>query len=244
MIKIGDLKYLVVGLPRSGTTYMARLLASVNVMCGHESIFTPNGLEEAKNKILYGQRISTSLVSNINVLENQKYDDWFDPEKIQAESSYMAAPYLNDECIIDSKIIHVVRNPLKVISSLYFDLIFFNYDQMDEWKAFVLNHLPELKLIKNEIERACYFYLCWNQMIEKSKYTKEYLLHKVENQCNQNLIDFLKIEHPKTFFSNTTMNSWKKDRQKDITFNDIPNGTIKKDFIEMSIKYGYFEKFL
>ena len=56
-----NLKYIIASTGRSGTVYMARLLTSVGVPCGHESIFTWQGIEKAK-KILDGQYIELNEV--------------------------------------------------------------------------------------------------------------------------------------------------------------------------------------
>jgi LPS sulfotransferase NodH len=44
---MAKLKFLVTGSGRSGTNYMSRFLTSVGIMCGHESIFTHDGITEA-----------------------------------------------------------------------------------------------------------------------------------------------------------------------------------------------------
>lgn len=234
-----DLKYIVTGTGRCGTTYMARLLTSLGFMCGHESIFGTGGLVVAENRIYFNDKIETSLCSVKNVVIDQEYERWFDPSLIQAESSYLAAPFLCGKLLKDTKIIHVVRNPLNVLSSFLYDLNFFDYENLDIWKNYVLKHLPNIIDIENKIERACYYYIRWNQMIENSKYTKEYFFHKVENKCTKELCDFLQIEQPDSFFADSNMNSWKKNRQETLYLKDIPDGPIKKDFIEMIVRYGY-----
>lgn len=237
------LQYLITGTGRCGTTYMARLLTSLGYMCGHESIFTTYGINAAENKIYFQEPIETSVCSTKNLIVNEPYEDWFDPNSVKAESSYMAAPFLTEKFLKSTKIIHLVRNPLNVLSSFLYDVKFFDYEEnnMDKYKNFVLKYLPEITSIENHVERACYYYICWNQMIEKSKYTKKYLLHKVENQCNDELCDFLGIAMPDNFFSDSSMNSWKRDRENNLTLDDIPNGLIKQDFIKLMSNYGYLQ---
>ncbi|MEI8270832.1 MAG: hypothetical protein WCG45_05710 [bacterium] len=163
--------YLVVGTGRCGSVYMARLLTSLGIPCSHEAIFNYKGLDFAK-KVLIGEApLETSFCSTHDILNNEeKLEDWLEGEII-AESSYMAAPFLNESFLNEVKIIHVVRNPFKVISSFTEDVKFFEDGAIyKEWKDFVFFHLPELKKIKDPIEMACYFYVTWNRMIE-NKYS-------------------------------------------------------------------------
>jgi hypothetical protein len=134
---------------------------------------------------------------------------------------------------------HVVRNPLNVISSHIEDVRFFTNERIkyDPYAKFVCHCVPEIWEIENEIERACFYYVYWNGLIEKSK-KENYFFHKVENNCNQNLLDFLNKEKPANVFSNKSINSWKK-RKKNIELKEIPEGTIKNSFIEIVEKYEY-----
>ena len=104
------LKFLVTGSGRSGTNYMCRFLTSVNVMCGHESIFTYEGITEAIYRLHDPKLVSTSICSTLDKTS------WFDPQKQIAESSYLAAPYLDDPILEDTKILHLIRNPLTGLS--------------------------------------------------------------------------------------------------------------------------------
>lgn len=228
------IKYLVTGTGRCGSVYMARLLTSLGYMCGHESVFDYKELKIAKLRLERKLPLITSKTS-------KDRNEWFNPQKMVAESSYMAAPFLDDPCFDNVKIIHVVRHPLQVVSSHHMDINFFDdtTKNLSDYKNFVFNHLPNLKTIDNKLERACYYYIYWNRMIEDKSKNREYLLHKAENECNQKLLDFLQIKNvPDNIFNNNKINSWKK-RQKDITLSDIPEGEIKKEFIETMKRYGY-----
>ena len=225
------IQYLVTGMPRSGTVYMARLLSSVGLMCGHESIFALGGIEGAI-KALSDKYVKTSVVSN-DVPES-----WFNHRTQVAESSYLAAPFLDHSCLADTKIIHVVRNPLLVISSLLLDVDFFKEKGQIPYLDFVYKHLPELKKINNEIERITAYYVWWNNIIEQKSLGKQYLRLKVGESVGSPLFDFLEIKQPKNLFTNTKINSWKK-RASDLCLNDIPNGKIKNEFILLLEKYNY-----
>jgi len=233
------LKFLVTGTGRCGTAYMAKLLSSVGVMCGHEAIFTFDGLERAKDRLAGRSKIFLSPCCVIDPRNRQKLDtNWFDASKIAADASYMATPFLKDDIFNDTKIIHLVRDPLKVISSQILDAKFFTYPchQQILWQRFVIKTMPEISSIENAIERACYFYVKWNNMISKSRPS---FVHKVENGLSNELCDFLNLTEkiPKFNVSNQT-NHW-GIRKKDITLDEIPKGSIRDSFLEKASFYGY-----
>jgi hypothetical protein len=102
------LKFIVVGTGRCGTVYMAKLLTEVGIPCSHERIFANNGINYAAYILNYGGGQNSLSARDAN-LDNC----W----PVIAESSYMAAPYLDHFCLKDATIIHVVRDPVNVILS-------------------------------------------------------------------------------------------------------------------------------
>lgn len=231
------LDYLIAGTGRSGTVYMARLLTSLGINCGHEAIFNHEGLSNAIKIILEKKPLVTSHCSRHDILnKEQPINKWLDDSKIRAESSYLAVPYLESALFKKTKIIHSVRHPLKVISSHIKDIDFFNFEneKFKVWINFILKFLPEIKDIDNNIERACYYYINWNKMIEKHAHFR----HKVEDECSDELLNFLNVERTENIFTNTKINSWNK-REEDLSIDQIPNGSIKKELIELARKYEY-----
>jgi len=232
MHKKKKIKFLVTGIGRSGTVFMARLLTSAGIMCGHESIFSHEGLEEAIKKLQNQSRIYTSHVSlNCN-------EKWYVSYDQIAESSYLSAPFLKETILSDAKIIHITRDPLKVISSHCFDVNFFREDLHAPYHNFVYKHLPELKRIENHIEKCTAYYIWWNQLIEKNLKDRDHLKIKVEDATCPELFSFLNVPFPKTPFDDFKINCWNV-REKDLTLEEIPEGDIKKELIETINKYGY-----
>lgn len=234
-----ELKYLVASTGRCGSVYMARLLTSLGINCTHEAIFSFCGLEWAKKVINGKEVLKNSFCSEYDLLHDKPIKKWLTSKDIQAESSYMAVPFLSDEIFKETKIIHLVRNPLSVISSHVIDINFFEpHPKHNLWLDFVLKQMPEIKEIENKIERACYFYVNWNKMIEKINGVLPYIFHKIENKCSDELIDFLGIKKPEVIFENTKINSWQKEKRR-LTLEDIPEGKIKKDLVETIERYEY-----
>ena len=209
---------------------MARLLSSLDIMCGHESIFTYEGLNGAIERLNGNKDIKISEVST------NKKEDWFDSDRQIAESSYMAAPYIKHPCLSNCKIIHVVRNPLKVLSSTYIDADFLNEKNKIQffYRRFVYFHMPELMKIKNDLERTVAYYVWWNQLIENACSFRI----QVENDIGPKLFDFLEIDQPDDVFDDNKINTWGK-RKKDLTLEEIPDGSIKQEFIKKIEQYGY-----
>ena len=234
-----DLKYIVVGTGRCGSVYMARLLTSLSVPCSHEGVFNYKGLQFALDVIEQKIPLETSFCSTHDILREEiEIMPWL-TEPIIAESSYMAVPYLDHEVLSNVKIIHILRNPLDVISSYVKDIKFFEEgEKYKEWKQFVLQHLPELNDIEDTVEKACYFYVKWNEMIESKIGSRQYLRYNVEDKCSKRLLDFLETDYNESFFKDDTINSWKK-RDQNLFLEDIPSGKIKTMFIKTVRKYGY-----
>lgn len=224
-----QLKYIVVGTGRCGTVYMARLLTSLGIMCGHEAIFTPDGVQPAA--------AMTSFASTHDLLhQGQPTQPWFDPGCVQAEASWLAAPFLQEDIALPSQILHVVRHPLKVISSLH-DFHFFNFalPTHAQYKAFVLRHLPPIRFVAGEINRAAYFYIHWNRRIEQSR--PEACLLRIEDQPRK-LLSYLGLPDDTPVYDNTTVNRW-REREQDLTLRSIDNPELRKQLEQLAQAYDY-----
>lgn len=223
------IKLLVTGTGRCGTVFMARFLTLCGIPCGHESIFdlAPRNIIE--------KRLRKEIPPTISKISDSKR--WLkNLEDIQADSSYMAVPHLD---MIDVPLIHVVRDPLLVISSFVKD---FNYFKRLEYNEFNLNYenwifeqIPHLNDIKDPIERCCEFYCQWNSKIEQ--YNNKYYFKRIEDPIDKDLFDFLGIPEIEINLPNN-INSIRR-RKEDITIDDIPNGEIKDKLLQMRSNYGY-----
>jgi len=229
------LKFIITGTGRSGTVYMARVLTDLGIPCGHESIFN----HDQEKKII--QRFYGFIPPTISKCSENF--GWLDLRSIVADSSYMAVPYLNYEDICDIPIIHVVRNPLSVISSFVQDLGYFcdkkdNEYNKQGWEQWIYSHNSEINISFNPIERACVHWTVWNRRIIEAGRTRPYFLQRVEDEPKGEFFEFIKIPKKEIGFKNKKINSMKK-REKDFVPEDIPNGEIKQSFLELMSDFGY-----
>lgn len=232
---MNNLKFIVTGTGRCGTVYAAKLLTELGIPCGHESIFNENGINKEPK---------LSYCSTHSILENKKLESWVDTNQIIADSSYLAVPFLQNSEIKNIPIIHIIRNPLKVISSFVQSLNYFNNESPgnDPWQNVIYNTLPELSGISTQIEKACYFYVNWNKKIEECKKDRDYIQIKIEKiNSSAKFFEFIKKSPKQTTIDKNT-NQFKL-RYGDFTFNDIPNGKTKKEFIEICKTYKYNIKY-
>lgn len=231
------LSYLVTGTGRSGTVFMARLLTSVGIPCSHEMIFDHRGLECAENRLKGQQYMQLSWASRAKY-ENGKWtelDQWLpDCKEIQAEASYMAAPYLSSPVLKDARVIHVVRDPVKVVNSFCNYIDFFKQETpSNDYEHFVYSHVPELKERLPQYDRAALFWIRWNRMIEKSE---PQLLHRIEDGASR-VLTFLGKSGP--CFSDDQINSFKKPVSETFSIDKIKSKLIMDEFVSLGRSYGY-----
>jgi len=230
-----NLKYIITGTGRCGTVFMARLLTSVGLPCGHETIFDSDGLDAAKNRLTGLIQLG---VSHISLMEYQTNNgDWVTlPEwnrnlsNIVADSSYMAAPFLSE---FDTKVIQVTRNPLKVIDSFVNHLYYFSHNlPTNTWEQFIYKTIPEITKAMPSYDRAALFYVLWNEMIEK-KYD---MRCKIEDGP-QKVLDFIGKSDLPHF--NQKINSVIKKNVDRFTLDKVESKEIRSRLELMAKKYGY-----
>jgi len=229
------LKYIVTGTGRCGTVFMARFLTSLGIPCGHESIFYSDGLDMAVQRLTGHMPIRLSNVSKADA----KNDLWLENlNNIEADSSYMAAPYLNQECLRESVVIHVVRHPVRVVNSFCNYINYFeNPTPKDGYEANIYNHLPLLKEEMPTYDRAALYYVMWNEMIEEALLNRGFFFHRIEDN-KQELLEFLDCQPTNGVFNNTKVNTFKKPGAS-FQIDHISNKDLKKRFVDMGRRYGY-----
>ena len=235
------LDVLVTGTGRCGTVFMAKFLTSLGIKCGHESVFNLDGIDAAVSRLNGTLEINSSYTSGRKMNED---DSWEDSEtncvvdftQIQADSSYMAAPYLNHEILKETKIIHIVRNPMDVVTSFVKGMNYFN-DYPPEnnfyYEKNIYNNFPEIRDVSKQLDRACLYYVLWNELIEKSSS----FFHRIEDS-KEEILNYLQINSD-NIFSNTKENTFMKPNIQKFNFNDISHYFIKEKLKRISERYGY-----
>ena len=224
-----ELKYLVTGTGRCGTLFFANLLTSMGLPCTHEAVFTNGALEKAR-RVLSGEvPHESSEISRGSLLAEGSVP--------VAESSYMAAPFLK---IVDAQVIHVVRDPVKVVSSFIGFEYFLDREPTHlphnsehiKYEEFIYSFLPELREDMPQLDRACLYYVRWNRMIEKSG--KVSLFHRIEDDPEK-VKEFFGFEGE--CYSNALCNSF--GRSIGLPSLKVESLQIRDELAEMSERYGY-----
>ena len=237
------LKYLVTGTGRSGTVFMARLLTSVGILCGHETIFDFNGLEAAKQRLCEEQELKLSYCSGM------KFDhktntyasvDWHpNIQSIVADSSYMSAPFLNDDILSGTTIIHVVRNPVNVIDSFcnsidYFSSISVN-EEAEKYEKFIYSHATDLRQDLPQYDKAALYYILWNEMIEKSNPD---IFFRIEDDPSL-LLNKIGIPEGQPYFCEKSVNTFERVKLDQFDCTKIKTKSIRIKLCDFAEKYGY-----
>jgi hypothetical protein len=230
---VKKLKYIITGTGRCGTCFFARFLTSVGIPCGHEFVFGPS-LDDVPKKLKRDQ----SKLSHVSKKDDEP--SWVDESTIIADSSLLAAPYLDHRSLKGCKIIHLVRNPLSVISSFVLDGDYFEDCYAKHiWEHFIYTHLPDLTMKMSAMERAAIYYVEWNNMIENKTQNADRLLFRIDKDDMEVVTKFLNIS-PSVLtnsFSDKTCNTWRK-RRYDITYKEIPLPA-RDRLLKMAESYGY-----
>lgn len=243
------LKFLVAGTGRCGTVFMSKWLTSVGVPCGHEAIFNLANQELILSR-LSGETMPTR--SQCSMREDRDLLPNYKRQELLADATYMAVPYLDWPEVKKLSLIHVVRHPLKVVSSFVLDLNYFkqqhnNKFNVDGWEQWIYKQCPELLDVKNPIERGCLYYILWNRKIEQARRNQPYIFHRIESEFSPMMYAFLGVKRPpkEQEYQNYRSNSFRLQGGHRLEMGDIPDGEIKRDLREIMDDYNYtFAKYL
>ena len=248
---IKELRYIVVGTGRCGTVFFAKLLSSLGIPCGHETFFQCDGMECNLARLANSAEMPSLSVSAVAKAASRD-ETWFGKNRqLEADSSYMAAPFLDQPCFENTSVIHVVRHPLKVINSF----LGFGYFQPEihttlettngwlysqgDYHRFIYNFVPEL-LDSNltPVDRAALYYVRWNELIESKSTSKKYLFQRVEDSYSQ-LFDFVG-RMATDVYDNRQANAGNAE-EKIHSLEAIPDEECRRQLIEIGRRYGYLE---
>lgn len=234
------LSCVVTGTGRCGTVYFSKVLTSSGIPCTHEGIFDHCGIEETIKRLKENKTFKSSHISqNVTRNDSKLGIEW--PSEInrvylKADSSYMAAPYLDHKCLKDTKIIHLVRHPMKVINSFVVGFHYFYEESYNcPYHNFIFRFFPEIKKAPDPVSRAALYYIKWNGMIEEKSKGKNYLRHPIENDANRAL-RFLEVDVTE-FYGNKNANHINNLKNLYNSFEQIPDKYIRDELAALYSRY-------
>lgn len=205
---------LATGTGRCGTGYFAQVVSSVGVKCSHEGVFQPDPLEGTMEKL---------------AVRLDPQNTWWGWE---AESSWMAAPFLNLPVLRDIKVVHLIRHPKAVIDSQMRIKAFDGGHP--KYRDFQVRYLPELDDLP-PFHQAAHYYVKWNEMIEPWAEFR----HRVDRDSILSLLDKLGIDwREKDVYSNTRYNSRRGWGNSDVDLESLPE-PLRTELQRMTEGYGY-----
>ncbi len=218
-------KFVVTGLPRSGTRFMATVLSQAHLSCGHEAIFdvpSPNW--------------ETGL---LHVFD-------FNLRRFQGDASWMAVPYLN-QLAPQVSVLHQVRNPVHVIRSLM-GIGFFARTGMHPLRGYCDFALQHLVCLPDDMLEKCMAFWCqWNQRIEHHNHDRYYRYRVEDITMDHNntlqqiaaLVPGARVVDLQTALGQcpTGINHRKRDHA--ITWDSLPEGALKHRVSVLAAHYGY-----
>jgi len=218
---------LVTGTGRCGTGYLSKVLSSVGVRCTHEGIFSPH-----KNPV--GEIMPEGMADDEDILYRVRtrmaHPEW----EWHAESSWLAAPYLDRAELQKLTVVHLVREPKKTIDSMCRQGGLGHEKIGGRFYQFSVSNVPESLNIEPCGARMAYFYTRWNEMIESHADIR----WRVEDDVT-GLLDLLGIDwQGKEVFSNTRYNSRQGYFESDVDL-DALSDPIRSDLRTMTERYGY-----
>jgi len=205
---------LVTGQGRCGTGYVAHVLSSAGVMCTHEKVFNLRGWEWAQEQI------------GLRAL----YPEW----GWQADSSWLAMPYLGKPSVQDMTVVHLVRHPRNVIRSLA-RIQNWTATRYERGQSFLYKHMPELLEYDDPNERSAFFWTEWNKRIRPFAD----ITHRIEDDV-RGLLDTLDIEYNEAdLYDNTHYNTRAFVPEQQFELGDLSPELWDMVADEMSL-YGYY----
>lgn len=204
---------LVTGTGRCGTGYMSKVLTSVGVKCTHERVFTLEGWQYA--------------LEHLKARRRNPHWGW------QADSSWLAAPFLQKPELHCLTVVHLVRHPKKVIES-NLRLHFFTHPHYGPYFRWMAKFIPKIDDFDTSQDKVVYWYLKLNQISE----ARADLFHRVENDPVM-LLNKLGIDwHDKEIYDNTEYNS--RPGYGPVEFDiDAIRPELKDRLLAMTEQYGY-----
>lgn len=215
------LELVLTGTGRCATGFYSKLLTSAGLPCGHEAIFGPYGMARA-------------LVA----LEERG-------DSLRADSSWLAAPFLNSDILKDAFVVHLIRHPKDVIESAA--KIRQAGMAPQQYHDFNVHHLPGMDQHSHLPTMLAYRYVHWNRLIEgflqdgRPSYTfyvdKQEPMELLAELHRQGLINLDQIDQSR-LFNNRKYNTKTAGTGEAVSLTDI-HSPVREELEEISQQYGY-----
>jgi hypothetical protein len=209
---------ILTGTGRCATKFWSKLLTELGFDCGHEAIFGLGGLLQAKSSLL-------------------EFPD------LKADSSWLAAPFLDSDLAAKAFAVHLVRHPKLYIQS-ELKIKTYSAQHLESYMDFTRRYLPGLDAIESLPTKSAYRYVHWNELIEEKLTGRDSVRFQIEREPmelleelgKRGLIDLADVD-AETLFSNRRYNT-KSKRQVEVALDDIEE-PIRSEMLEMARRYGY-----
>ena len=202
------MKYLIVGTPRSGTTFMSKLFTSAGWPTNHEAWFG-----------------------------NPGYGTWL--RDATGEASWMALPFTEEvkRRNKDARIVHIIRNPLKVISSLmHSNFLTYKAFQRNAYTMYLKSQLPEI-VAYEDLDRYIFFWMRWNQECRK-RADLTYRIEDINKDLGKIFKDLkMEVKEDVEFHSDKKTNGYKGVKQ--MKLKDFEECVFYDEFIKVAKEFGY-----
>ena len=147
----------------------------------------------------------------------------------QGDSSWLAVPYL---CEHKARIIHIVREPVKVISSMMGRDFFNRVSLYDEFINFYLPIPKDYSLL----DKCIYFYVNWNTEIQKYTGSNFYKVEDIHKNPQKWLLNISFDKKDKVIYNKNKANGSDTEYLK---LKDFKKCELYKDLKLITKEYGY-----
>jgi hypothetical protein len=219
----------VTGTGRCGTKFMSKVLGSVGVNCTHQQIFRPSRGGPGSPEVLPSLTELCTVEDVRRRVATQKGGCW----GWEAESSWLAPPFLGIPEMEDVTVVHLVRHPKRTIDSLVKVEVFEARDRYGLYYDFAYEHVPEMRGQGTPKRRAAAFWVQWNRMVEPHAD----VTWRVE-QDPRGLLDLLGIGYEgKEVYGDTTCNG-RGGPRVDVKLGDL-GPALRDEVLDAAARYGY-----
>jgi len=157
--------------------------------------------------------------------------------RYNGDSSWLAVPYLESNPDLTEKVIHQIRNPLDVISSLY-GIGFFDVDNSNVFARFSRDHFS---LSGDELIDCMRWWTQWNLRCEALA-SCSYLFENLLSDCSfifSELGKNLDYDKANKYLKKIKRKKINSRLRREIVLSDLPSGEDKQKMINTARRYGY-----